>query len=84
MPRPTRPQWCIIWIAVLVASHFRLNLRLADLWTSNYRGAWGVPGYLDPAYTYQTSKFALVVLVVAGLLLWQAGGKSGGAKANKQ
>jgi len=69
---PNTVQWWIIWATVLTAAHFWLDLRLWDL-IDRY-GAWGLPGYLYPAYTHHREKLAFMVVVVGGLLLWQTSG----------
>jgi hypothetical protein len=79
MPRPNKLQWVIIWLAVLIAAHFWLNLRTDNLWPGNGYGAWGFPAYLNPATSYrERPKLAVTVLAMGGLLVWMASGKRKG------
>ena len=75
MPYPNKLQWVIIWIAVLVAAHVWMGLRLHDLWPGNDYGGWGLPAYLDGATHYARPKLAFTVLVIGALLVWMASGK---------
>jgi hypothetical protein len=71
---PNRLQWVIIWVAVLIAAHVWLGLRLSDF-LPDYYGGWGLAKYLRPAGDYvNRSRLALTVLVFGGLLVWQVSG----------
>jgi hypothetical protein len=73
--QPSRLQWAVIWGTFLVASHVWLGLRLSHFLPDS-TGAWGLPGYLQPAlHPRERSHFALVIVVMGLLLLWQLRGR---------
>jgi hypothetical protein len=84
IPYPSRMQWAIIWVSVLVAAHLWIQGDLSRLRPAPDR-AWGLMGYLYPPLSsgddsHGPAKVAFVVLVLGALLAWQA---SGWKKAKK-
>jgi hypothetical protein len=77
MPYPNKTQWIIIWLAVVIAAHIWLGLKVSDLWPGNEQAAWGLPAYIERAFVYPNgpAKPALTVLVIGGLLVWMASRK---------
>jgi hypothetical protein len=68
IPYPNRTQWWIIWLSVLTAAHLWLPGDLTRV-IPVLDSYWGLPGYLSSA---DPTRLAFTVLVVGGLLLWQA------------
>ena len=80
--RPNWIQWVIIWVAVLIAAHLWLHLRLSDF-ADDGQGGWGAAGYLHRAMLFNDSRARApyVVLGIGALLAWQASGwHKGGSK----
>lgn len=78
IPYPNRIQWAIIWVTILFAAHVWLGLTFADLWYQP-NASWGVTPYLskalpafDPCCDPKQPAAAFAIVVIGGLLAWQA------------
>jgi hypothetical protein len=70
---PNGLQWCIIWVAALIAAHFWLDLDISGWWGGR-GGGWGLSGYLSRVNYRNRTEFAVTILAIGALLVWQASG----------